>query len=194
MTAIPSSALDQIFLQARTHAAWQRKDVPEALLRRLYDLARLGPTEANGCPMRVVFVCSAQAKERLRPCLSPGNVEKTMTAPVTAIVGADLRFYDHLPSLFPHVDARSWYAGNASAEVAARLSASLQGAYLMIAARALGLDCGPMAGFDRTKVDESFFAGSAVRSLFLCNLGFGDSTKLRPRLPRLSFEEACAIA
>jgi nitroreductase len=183
-----------LFLQARTFSAWQDQPVSDELLERLYELLRWGPTGANCCPMRVVFVKSTEAKERLRPCLSPGNVDKTMGAPVTAIVAADMEFYERLPALFPHADARSWYAGNAPlAASTATLNASLQGAYLIMAARALGLDCGPMAGFDKEKTDAAFFAGTAVRSIFLCNLGYGDGAKLHPRLPRLPFVDACRI-
>jgi nitroreductase len=183
-----------LFLQARTFSAWQDQPVSDELLERLYELLRWGPTGANCSPMRVVFVKSTEAKERLRPCLSPGNVDKTIGAPVTAIVAADMEFYERLPALFPHADARSWYAGNAPlAASTAILNASLQGAYLIVAARALGLDCGPMAGFDKDKVDSSFFAGTAFRSIFLCNIGIGDASKLHPRLPRLAFKEACSI-
>jgi 3-hydroxypropanoate dehydrogenase len=194
MNTLPQASLDQLFLQARTFSAWQDQPVSDELLERLYELLRWGPTGANCCPMRVVFVKSTEAKERLRPCLSPGNVDKTMGAPVTAIVAADMEFYERLPALFPHADARSWYAGNAPlAASTATLNASLQGAYLIMAARALGLDCGPMAGFDKEKTDAAFFAGTAVRSIFLCNLGYGDGAKLHPRLPRLPFVDACRI-
>ena len=192
--SLPQSALDQIFVAARTFGAWLPKEVPDALLHRLHDLCRLGPTAANSCPMRVVFVRSAAEKERLKPCLSPGNIEKTMAAPVTAIVAMDMEFYEKLPALFPHADARSWYAGNPVAiESNAVLNSSLQGAYLMVAARALGLDCGPMGGFDKEKVNAAFLAGTTWRANFLCNLGYGDAAKLHPRLPRLGFDEACRI-
>ena len=188
-------ALDLIFRKARTHSVWQAKPVDDALLQQVYDLAKMGPTSANMCPMRIVFVRSAEAKEKLKPTLDPGNVDKTMKAPVTAIIGMDIRFYEQLPKLFPHADAKAWFKDlpeNVLEYVALRNS-SLQGAYFMIAARALGLDCGPMSGFNNAKVDEAFFAGTSVKSNFLCNLGYGDATKLYPRSPRLSFDEACKV-
>ena len=187
--------LDLIFRKARTHNVWLDRSVEDDLLRRVYDLAKLGPTSANMCPMRIVFVKSPGAKERLRPALDAGNVDKTMKAPVTAVIGMDVRFYEQLPKLFPHADARSWFKDlpeNVLEYIALRNS-SLQGAYFMLAARALGLDCGPMSGFDNAKVDEAFFAGTTVKSNFLCNLGHGDASKLHPRSPRLSFEEACKL-
>jgi 3-hydroxypropanoate dehydrogenase len=169
--------------------------VPESLLRRVYELARMGPTSANCSPMRVVFVTTPEGKARLRPALSPGNLDKTMAAPVTAILANDTRFYDELPRLFPHADARSWFAGNeALIEVTAMRNGTLQGAYLMLAARALGLDCGPMSGFDNGKVDAEFFPEGRHKSNFLCNLGYGDPSKLFPRSPRLDFDEACRMA
>ncbi len=186
---------DLIFRKARTHSVWQAKPVDDALLQQVYDLAKMGPTSANMCPMRIVFVRSAEAKEKLKPTLDPGNVDKTMKAPVTAIIGMDIRFYEQLPKLFPHADAKAWFKDlpeNVLEYVALRNS-SLQGAYFMIAARALGLDCGPMSGFNNAKVDEAFFAGTSVKSNFLCNLGYGDATKLYPRSPRLSFDEACKV-
>lgn len=187
-------ALSQLFLEARTHDAWQPRPVEPALLERLWELARMGPTSANCSPVRLVFVVSAEAKERLRPCLLDGNVDKTMAAPVTAVIGHDLAFPDRLPELFPHVDARAWFVGNASLiEETAFRNGTLQGAYLMLAARALGLDCGPMSGFDREKVDREFFPDSTIRSNFLCNLGHGDPGGLHPRGPRLSFAHACRI-
>jgi 3-hydroxypropanoate dehydrogenase len=155
----------------------------------------MGPTSANMCPMRIIFVKSQEAKARLKPALDAGNVDKTMKAPVTAIIGMDIHFYDQLPKLFPHADARSWFKDLPEnlLEVIALRNSSLQGAYFMLAARALGLDCGPMSGFDNAKVDEAFFAGTKVKSNFLCNLGYGDASKLYPRLPRLGFEEACKV-
>ena len=163
-------------------------------LHELYDLMKFGPTSANCCPARIVFVRSREAKERLRPALAKGNVDKTMSAPVTAIIGYDLRFYDKLPELFPHTDARSWFTGNEElADATARRNSSLQGAYLIIAARSVGLDCGPMSGFDQAKVDAEFFHGTNVRSNFLCNLGYGDASALHPRSPRLDFDEACTL-
>lgn len=193
--AMSDEGLDLIFRKARTHSAWLDRPVDDALLRRVYDLARMGPTSANMCPMRVVFVKSPAAKERLKPALDPGNVAKTMAAPVTAVIAMDIHFYEHLPKLFPHADAKSWFKDlpdNVLESIALRNS-SLQGAYFMLAARALGLDCGPMSGFNNAKVDAEFFAGTRVKSNFLCNLGYGDAGKLHPRSPRLEFEEACRI-
>jgi 3-hydroxypropanoate dehydrogenase len=187
--------LDLIFHKARTHSAWLDRPVDDALLRQVYNLARLGPTSANMCPMRVVFVKSREAKERLKPALAAGNVDKTMAAPVTAIVGMEVHFFEQLPRLFPHADAKAWFKDlpdDALGTIALRNS-SLQGAYLMLAARALGLDCGPMSGFDNSKVDAEFFAGTTVRSNFLCNLGYGNPAGLHPRSPRLEFEEACKL-
>jgi 3-hydroxypropanoate dehydrogenase len=190
-----SEGLDLIFRKARTHSAWLDRSVDDDLLRQVYELARLGPTSANMCPMRVVFVKTSQAKERLKPALDAGNVVKTMVAPVTAIVGMDIHFYEQLPKLFPHADAKSWFKDLPEhvLEYIALRNSSLQGAYFMLAARALGLDCGPMSGFDNAKVDAEFFAGSTVKSNFLCNLGYGDPAKLHPRSPRLDFEESCTL-
>lgn len=196
MPSLTADALDTIFRTARTHSAWQSKPVDDAVLRQVYDLAKFGPTSANMCPMRVVFVRSKEGKERLRPLLDGGNVEKTMSAPVTAIIGMDLEFYTHLPVLFPHKDLVPVFKalpGEIREYIALRNS-SLQGAYFMIAARALGLDCGPMSGFDNAKVDAEFFKGTAVKSNFLCNLGYGDPSKLYPRAPRLDFSDACTLA
>ncbi len=193
--ALTDDALDVLFRKARTHSAWLDRPVDDALLRQVYELARMGPTSANMSPMRVVFVKSREAKERLRPALDAGNVAKTMAAPVTAVVGMDLHFYEKLPQLFPHVDARAWFKDlpeNVLEYIALRNS-SLQGAYLMLAARALGLDCGPMSGFNNAQVDATFFAGTTIKSNFLCNLGYGDPSKLHPRSPRLDFDEACQI-
>src|SRR5271170_7605748 len=193
MNKLSDESLNLIFREARTHSDWLDKPVDDALLAQIYDLAKMGPTSANMSPMRVVFVKSKAAKEKLKPALSAGNVDKTMTAPVTAIIGMDVHFYEKLPELLPHADAKSWFKDlpeNALEYIALR-NGSLQGAYLMLAARSLGLDCGPMSGFDNAKVDAAFFAGTTVKSNFLCNLGHGDATKLHPRAPRLSFEEAC---
>src|SRR5260370_21105244 len=192
---LSSEDLDLIFRRARTHGVWLDKPVEDALLTQVYDLAKMGPTSANMCPMRIIFVKSREAKERLKPALDAGNVDKTMKAPVTAIIGMDIRFYEKLPMLFPHADARAWFTAlpeNVLEYIALRNS-SLQGAYFMLAARALGLDCGPMSGFDNAKVDEAFFAGTTVKSNFLCNLAYGDASKLYPRSPRLDFEEACTL-
>ena len=189
-----TNLLDLMFLNGRTHSSWLDKPVDDDVLRQAYDLAKMGATSANCCPMRIIFVKSAEAKARLKPCLAEGNVDKTMMAPVTAIIGYDLEFYEQLPKLFPHTDARSWFVGKAAyiQDTAFRNSA-LQGAYFMLAARALGLDCGPMSGFDNTAVDQAFFAKTSIRSNFLCNLGYGDSSKLFPRSSRLSFDEICKI-
>jgi 3-hydroxypropanoate dehydrogenase len=186
---------DLIFRKARTHSVWLDQPVDDDLLRRVYDLARMGPTSANMSPMRIVFVKSREAKERLKPALDAGNVDKTMAAPVTAIIGMDIHFYEQLAKLFPHADAKAWFKDlpdNVLEYIALRNS-SLQGAYFMLAARALGLDCGPMSGFNNAKVDAEFFAGTTVKSNFLCNLGHGDASKLHPRSPRLEFEEACRV-
>jgi 3-hydroxypropanoate dehydrogenase len=192
--ALPDKCLDQIFRDARTHNKWLERDVPDAVLHALVDLAKFGPTSANCSPARFLFVKSKQAKERLKPHLSEGNRDKTMKAPVCAIIGYDLDFYEHLPQLFPHTDARSWFAGNDAKifETAFR-NGTLQGAYLIVAARALGLDCGPMSGFDNKAVDREFFAGSNTRSNFLCNLGYGDASVLHPRSPRFRFDEMARI-
>ena len=189
------ASLEQLFLEARTHNRWGDQPVDDSLLRELYELARMAPTSANSQPMRVVFVKSREGKERLRPALAPGNVEKTMTAPVTAIVGHDLAFYDQLPKLMPHVDARSWFATRPADQIerAAFQGGTMQGAYLILAARALGLDAGAIGGFDHAKVDEAFFPESGWKSNFLVNLGYGDPAGLYPRNPRLSFDEACRI-
>lgn len=186
--------LDLIFREARTHRAWRDQPVSDVLLQAVYDLAKLGPTSGNCCPLCVVFLRSAAAKARLEPALDEGNVKKTMTAPVTAVVAHDLMFYEELPRLAPHTDARSWFVGKEKliAETAFR-NGSLQGAYLIIAARALGLDCGPMSGFDRAAVDREFFPDGRFRSNFLCNLGYGDPARLHPRAPRLAFDEACRV-
>jgi 3-hydroxypropanoate dehydrogenase len=183
-----------IFTEARTHNVWTDRPVPDELLHQLYDLMKWGPTSANCCPLRIQFVKSPEAKAKLGPCMSPGNYEKTMKAPVTAILGMDLEFYEQLPKLFPHTDARSWFAGKpAHIEATAFRNSSLQGGYFIIAARALGLDCGPMSGFDAEKMDAAFWAGTAVKTNFVCSLGYGDKSKLFPRNPRLTFDEACRI-
>ena len=192
---VNDEGLDLVFRAARTHNVWLDKPVDDALLAQVYDLARMGPTSANMCPMRIVFVKSQAAKEKLKPALDPGNLEKTMIAPVTAIIGMDIHFYEKLPALFPHADAKAWFKDlpeNVLEYIALRNS-SLQGAYFILAARALGLDCGPMSGFKNQIMDEAFFAGTTVKSNFLCNLGYGDATKLYPRSPRLSFQEACEV-
>ena len=187
-------SLDILFREAHTHSNWLDKPVSDALLKQIYDLMKWAPTSANSSPARIVFVRSAAAKQRLLPAMAPGNVEKTRAAPVTAIIAHDLEFYEKLPALFPHADARSWFAGNQPLiDATAFRNGTLQGAYLLLAARSLGLDAGPMSGFDNEKVDKEFFPGSKVRSNFLLNLGYGDSNKLFPRSPRLSFDEAARI-
>lgn len=188
------AALEQLFRSARTHNAWQDKPVAEATLRELYDLLKWGPTSANSCPGRFVFIASEAAKQRLKPALAEGNLDKTMSAPVTVIIAQDMEFYEQLPKLFPHTDARSWFVGNSAAiEKNAFRNSSLQAAYLIIAARALGLDCGPMSGFDADKLNAEFFPDGQWKTNFLCNLGYGDPAGLFPRGPRLDFEEACRV-
>lgn len=187
-------ALDIIFREARTHNVWRDEPVSDDDLRAIFDLMKMGPTTANTCPARFLFLRETVAKQRLAPHLSDGNRDKTMSAPVTAIIGHDLRFYEHLGKLFPHDNARPWFEGkDEHVRVSAFRNGSLQGAYFMIAARALGFDCGPMSGFDNSGVDAEFFAGTPIKSNFLCNLGHGDASKLFPRNPRFDFDEACQI-
>ena len=191
---LSDNAIDQLFLSARTHNAWRPEPVSDATLERLYELVKMGPTSGNCGPGRFVFIKSAEAKEKLRPALSKGNLEKTMSAPVTVIVAQDKLFYDKLPYLFPHQDARPWFTSSpAMAEETAFRNSSLRGAYLILAARTLGLDCGPMSGFKRDIVDEAFFAGTSWTANFLINLGHGDPQAVFGRLPRLTFEDACRI-
>jgi len=193
-TTLSEDGLDLLFRQARTQNGWQAKPVPEELLRRVYELTKYGPTSANSSPARFVFLVSPAAKERLRPALSAGNLEKTMAAPVTAIVAYDVEFHEKLPALFPHKDMRSVFAGKEKLiEETAFRNGTLQGGYFILAARALGLDCGPMSGFDAAKVNAEFFPDGKWKANFLCNLGYGDHSKLFPRNPRLSFEEACVV-
>jgi len=185
----------QLFTEARTQNGYLDQPLPDARLHELYELLKWGPTSANSSPARFVFVRSAQAKEQLAACMSPGNQQKVREAPVTAIIGMDMAFYEQLPKLFPHTDARAWFVGKADLIAATAMrNSSLQGAYLIMAARALGLDCGPMSGFDAAKVDAAFWAGTAVRTNFVCTLGIGNPAKLLPRSPRLAFEEACRLA
>ncbi len=190
-------SLDVLFRDARSQNGWTNAPVSDTQLRLIYELLKWGPTSANSCPARFIFLRSVDAKERLRPHLSPGNVAKTMSAPVIAIVGYDLLFYEHLPALFPHDGkAQRRYVGEENreaAEITAFRNGTLQGAYLILAARAVGLDCGPMSGFDGKGVDREFWHGTSIRTNFLCNLGYGDASKVFGRLPRLSFEQACAI-
>lgn len=195
MTQLDNSGLDLIFREARTQNGWLPTPVSEAQLREIYDLMKMGPTSANCAPLRIVFVTSEEAKQRLAPALSAGNLDKTMQAPVTAILGHDLAFYEHLPRLFPHnLTARSWFEGQPHAEATAFRNSSLQGAYFMLAARAVGLDCGPMSGFHAEKVDAAFFPDGRVRTNFICALGHGDRSKLFARSPRFAFDEVCRIA
>ena len=187
-------SLDIIFRAARTHNEWLDKPVSDELLHQIYDLMKWAPTSANSSPARIVFVRSAAAKQRLLPAMSPGNLEKTRAAPVTAIIAYDTEFHEKLPKLFPQADARSWFAGNQSLiDTTAFRNGTLQGAYLLLAARGLGLDAGPMSGFDNAKVDKEFFPDGKVKSNFVINLGYGDHAKLFPRNPRLPFAEAAQI-
>ncbi|MEM6413688.1 MAG: malonic semialdehyde reductase [Pseudomonadota bacterium] len=191
---INDEALDIIFREARTRNGWEDRPVSQALIEAVYELMKWGPTSANCSPARMVFVTSEEGKEKLKPCLLEGNVEKTMSAPACVIIGHDMAFYERLPALFPHTDAKSWFVGNdALIEETAFRNGTLQGAYLMVAARALGLDCGPMSGFDKEGVDKAFFAGTQVKSNFLCNIGYGTDKDLFPRSPRLDFKDACQI-
>lgn len=191
---IDEKALNTLFRNARTHNGWAGKPVSDQTLHELYDLLKMAPTSANSSPARFAFVRFSEAKTKLLSAVMPGNVEKTKTAPVTVIVAYDLEFYEKLPKLFPHTDAKSWFKGNpALIEETAMRNGTLQGGYLILAARAVGLDAGPMSGFDRAKTDELFFKGTSWKSNFLVNLGYGDATLLHPRGPRLAFEEACQI-
>lgn len=193
--AVNPDALAALFTQARTHNGWLAKSVGDETLKAIYDLLKMGPTSANCSPARIVFVRTHEGKEKLRPALSSGNLDKTMTAPVTAIVAWDPLFYDKLPALFPHGDARSWFTQSPQlAEETAFRNSSMQAAYLIFACRSLGLDTGPMSGFDRNKVDAAFFADSGWRSNLLINIGYGDAEKLYDRLPRLDFDDACTLA
>jgi 3-hydroxypropanoate dehydrogenase len=194
-TAISNESIAQLFTAARTHHSWLDKPVADGLLREIYDLAKWGPTSANCLPMRIHFVKSKAEKEKLFPALMGANVEHVRAAPVTAIIAFDQKFYDELPTLFPAFDARSMFVSNPSlSEQTAFRNSSLQGAYFILAARALGLDTGPMSGFDNAKVDQTFFSKSSWKSNFLCNIGYGDAAKLYPRNPRLGFDKACSIA
>ncbi|MHC9511337.1 malonic semialdehyde reductase [Kangiella sp. M94] len=191
---LSQQALDTLFFEARTYNAWQDKEVSDELLHKLHDLVKMGPTSANCCPMRVIFVKSKEAKEKLKPCLMEGNQDKTMFAPVCAIIGMDMEFYEKLPQLFPHTDAKSWFVGKEKfIESTAFRNSSLQGGYFIMAARALGLDCGPMSGFNQKKVNETFFADTNIKANFLCNIGYGSEEDLFPRSPRLDFDEANKI-
>jgi 3-hydroxypropanoate dehydrogenase len=191
---LDETTLSILFTQARTHNGWLDKPVTNAQLAEIYELMKWGPTSANCSPARMVFVRSGEQKAKLLACMSPGNVEKTRTAPVTAIIGMDMAFYDQLPHLFPHADAKSWFVGNPPLiEATAFRNSSLQGGYFILAARAVGLDTGPMSGFDASRVEDLFFAGTQIKVNFICNLGYGDRTKLFERSPRMAFDQACAI-
>jgi 3-hydroxypropanoate dehydrogenase len=191
---LDQNALDTLFNDARTHNDFSDKPVPDALLQQVYDLAKMAPTSANCLPMRIVFVKSDEAKKRLEPCLMEGNRAKTMKAPVCALIAMDMEFYEQLPKTFPHTDAKSWFVGKPDyiASTAFRNS-SLQGAYFLLAARALGLDCGPMSGFNEAKLNEEFFGGTSYKVNFIMNLGYGTGKDIFPRSPRLSFEEVCKV-
>lgn len=187
-------ALDTLFRTARTKNAWTDRPVDDETLRALYDILKFGPTSANCSPARFVFIRTPEAREKLKPALNPGNIDKTMSAPITVIVAHDPLFYENLPKLFPHADARAWFSGNPDlAEETAMRNGTLQGGYLIMAARALGLDVGPMSGFDKDKVDRAFLADHGWKSNFLINLGYGVAEDLFPRSPRLAFEEACSL-
>ncbi len=194
-TILSNEALDTLFREARSHNGWQDRPVTDEQLHQIYDLMKMGPTAANACPARLLFIKSAEAKERLKPCLSEGNVEKSMSAPVVAVIGMDMEFYEQLPKLFPHTDARSWYVGKPEEVIhtAAFRNSTLQGAYFMLAARSLGLDCGPMSGFDAEKLESEFFPDGKIKANFICGIGHGDASKIFPRHPRLEFEEACSV-
>ena len=193
-TQLDQAGRDLLFGNARTYFAFQPREVPDSLLHQAWDLASMGPTSVNCQPARIVFVRSPEAKARLKPALAPGNVDKTMAAPVTAIIAHDMEFYEKLPQLFPHTDAKAWFVGNQPMiDSTATRNGTLQGGYFILALRALGLDCGPMSGFDNAKLDAEFFAGTSLKSNFLINIGYGDGATLYPRGPRLSFEEGCKV-
>ncbi|MCK4950634.1 MAG: malonic semialdehyde reductase [Gammaproteobacteria bacterium] len=194
-TALSNETLDTLFREARSHNGWQDTPVTDEQLHQIYDLMKMGPTAANACPARLLFIKSTEAKERLKPCLSEGNVEKSMTAPVVVVIGMDMEFYEQLPKLFPHTDARSWYAGKPEEVIhtAAFRNSTLQGAYFIMAARSLGLDCGPMSGFDAAKLEAEFFPDGRIKANFICAIGHGDASKIFPRHPRLEFDEVCSV-
>ena len=191
---LDQQVLDQLFLKARSHNGWQARSVSDEQLKEIYSLMRMGPTSANSCPARLVFIKSPEAKQRLKACLDEGNVAKSMTAPVVAIIGMDLEFYEHLGKLFPHTDARSWYVDKPDKILdSAFRNSTLQGAYFILAVRSIGLDAGPMSGFDADKINAEFFPDGTVKVNFICALGHGDPEKLFPRHPRLDFDEACQV-
>ena len=190
-----NTTTEQLFDNARTHNGFKPEPIPEATLRQLYDLLKWGPTSANCSPARFIFVSSPEGKEKLLGGMSPGNQDKTRSAPVSVVIGMDMAFFEKLPQLFPHADAKSWFVGNQPMiDATAFRNSSIQGGYLILAARSLGLDCGPMSGFDAAKIDAAFWAGTSVKTNFVCNLGHGDASKLFARSPRLSFDEACSVA
>ena len=190
-----NTTTEQLFDNARTHNGFKPEPIPEATLRQLYDLLKWGPTSANCSPARFIFVSSPEGKEKLLGGMSPGNQDKTRSAPVSVVIGMDMAFFEKLPQLFPHADAKSWFVGNQPMiDATAFRNSSIQGGYLILAARSLGLDCGPMSGFDAAKIDAAFWAGTSVKTNFVCNLGHGDASKLFARSPRLSFDEACRFA
>ena len=190
-----NTTTEQLFDNARTHNSYKPEPILEATLRQLYDLLKWGPTSANCSPARFIFVSSPEGKEKLLGGMAPGNQDKTRSAPVSVVIGMDMAFFEKLPRLFPHTDAKSWFVGNQpTIDATAFRNSSIQGGYLILAARSLGLDCGPMSGFDAAKIDAAFWAGTSVKTNFVCNLGHGDASKLFARGPRLSFEEACSLA
>jgi len=192
--ALSSEALDTLFRKARSHNGWLPEPLPDNIETQIYDLMKMGPTAANSCPARLVYVKSPEAKERLKSCLAEGNIEKSMSAPCVVIIGMDMEFYEKLSKLFPHTDARSWFAGNdVKIKDNAFRSSTLQAAYFMLAARSLGLDCGPMSGLDYDKMNQEFFPDGKVKCNFICAIGYGDESKLFERSPRLDFDEACKI-
>lgn len=191
---LSQKGLDLLFLKAQTHSVWLNTPIKKGLLKKIYDLTKMGPTSANCCPLKIVFVISKKAKTKLKKCLHEGNIEKTMSAPATVIFSVDEAFYEKLPVLFPQINAKSWFVGNDQLiKTTAFRNATLQAGYFILAARAMGLDCGPMSGFDNNKLDELFFKKTTYKSNFLCNLGYGNPEKLYLRNPRLSFEEVCSI-
>ncbi len=191
---LTDQAFDQLFLKARTANGWLDKDVDDSILKEIHDVMKFGPTSANCCPLRIVFVKTPEAKERLKPMLDPGNVGKSMSAPVVAIFAQDMKFYEHMPYLFPHADAKSWFVGNDKLiESTAFRNSSLQAAYFMIAARGFGLDCGPMSGFNQEKLNAEFFPDGRFKSNFICGIGYRDDAKTHPRSPRFKFEDVCTI-
>ncbi|MGE0080359.1 MAG: malonic semialdehyde reductase [Thiohalomonadaceae bacterium] len=191
---LDDTALDTLFRKARSFSYWLDRPVSDEQLHALYELMKWGPTSANSSPVRIVFVKSDEAKARLKPCLDEGNVAKSMSAPVVAIVAMDMEFYEYLPTLYPHTDARAWFVGKPEAiRNTAFRNSSLQGAYLILAARSLGLDCGPMSGFDAGKLNAAFFPDGRWKANFICAIGYGDTGRLRPRGPRLAFDDACRI-